>query len=77
MKEFLGDDDKVAADSKPGPNTFEMPNSMGKCAELSVKDRREAILSLLRREEFGVVIVRRFGVLEARFASEIALADGT
>ena len=31
---------------------------MGKRAELSVKDRRDAILSLLRREEPGVVIAR-------------------
>jgi hypothetical protein len=71
VKEFLGDDDKVAADSEPRPNTFEMPNSIGKSAELSVKDRREAILSLLRCEEFGVVIARRFGVLDAHFAFSV------
>jgi hypothetical protein len=68
VKEFLGDDDKVVADSEPKPNTSEMPNSMGQSAELSVKDRREAILGLLRCEEFGVAIARCFGVLEARFA---------
>jgi transposase-like protein len=59
---------------------------MGKRAELSVKDRREAILSLLRREEPGVVIARRYGVSEASLcrwrdeflaAGEAALAGGT
>jgi transposase len=38
---------------------------MGKHSELPVKERREAILSLLRREEPGVAIARRYGVSEA------------
>jgi transposase len=59
---------------------------MGKHSELSVKGRREAILSLLRREEPGVAIARRYGVLEASLyrwrdeflaAGEAALAGGT
>jgi transposase-like protein len=38
---------------------------MGKRCELPVKERREAVLSLLRREEPGAVIARRYGVSEA------------
>ena len=38
---------------------------MGKRCELPVKQRGEAVLSLLRREEPGAVIARRYGVLEA------------
>ena len=37
---------------------------MGKRTELPVKQRREAVLSLLRREELGVVIARRYSVSE-------------
>ncbi len=51
-----------AAESLLGPT--EEPNSMGKRCELPVKDRREAVLSLLRREEPGAVIARRYGVSE-------------
>ena len=59
---------------------------MGKRAELSVRDRREAVLSLLRCEESGVLIARRYGVSEASLcrwrneflaAGEAALAGGT
>jgi transposase len=58
---------------------------MGKHSELPVKERREAILSLLRREEPGVAIARRYGVSEATLyrwrdeflaAGEAALAGG-
>ena len=38
---------------------------MGKRCELSVKERREAVLSLLRREETAAVIARRHGVAES------------
>ena len=38
---------------------------MRKRCELPVKERREAVLSLLRREEPGAVIARRYGVSEA------------
>jgi transposase-like protein len=59
---------------------------MGKRCELPVNDRREAVLSLLRREEPGAVIARRYGVSEASLyrwrdeflaAGEVALAGGT
>ena len=59
---------------------------MGKRSGLPVKDRREAVLSLLRREEPGTVIARRYGVSEASLyrwrdeflaAGEAALAGGT
>ena len=59
---------------------------MGKHCELPVTERREAVLSLLRREEPGVVIARRYGVSEASLyrwrdaflaAGEAALAGGT
>jgi transposase len=59
---------------------------MGKRCELPVKERREAVLSLLRREEPGAVIARRYGVSEASLyrwrdeflaAGEAALARGT
>ena len=59
---------------------------MGKRAELPVTERREAVLSLLRREEPGTVIARRYGVSEASLcrwrdeflaAGEAALAGGT
>jgi hypothetical protein len=35
---------------------------MGKHSELPVSERREAVLSLLRREETAVAIARRYGV---------------
>ena len=38
---------------------------MGKHSELPVKERREAVLRLLRREEPGAAIARRYGVAEA------------
>ena len=59
---------------------------MGKRYELLVKERREAVLSLLRREEPGAVITRRYDVSEASLyhwrdeflaASEVALAGST
>lgn len=59
---------------------------MGKRCELPVKERREAVLCLLRREELGAVIARRYGVSEASLyrwrdeflaASEAALAGGS
>lgn len=37
---------------------------MGKRSEVSIPQRREAVLSLLRREEPAVKIARRFGVSE-------------
>jgi transposase len=37
---------------------------MGKRSEVPVKDRREAVLSLLRREEAAAAIARRYGVSE-------------
>ena len=37
---------------------------MAKRCEVSVADRREAVLSLLRREEAAAVIARRVGVSE-------------
>ena len=59
---------------------------MGKRTELPVKQRREAVLSLLRREELGVVIARRYSVSETLLchwrdkflaAGKAALADST
>ena len=59
---------------------------MGKRCELPVKERREAVLSLLRREELGAVIALRYAVSEASLyrwrdeflaAGEAALAGGT
>jgi hypothetical protein len=59
---------------------------MGKHCELPVTERREAILSLLRRKELGVVITRHYGVSEASpyrwhdaflAGGEVALAGGT
>ena len=59
---------------------------MGKHSELPVKERREAVLSLLRREETAAVIARRYGVSEPTLyrwrddflaAGEAALAGGT
>jgi transposase len=59
---------------------------MGKRYELPVKERREAVLSLLRREEPGAVIAHRYGVSEASLyrwrdeflaASEAALVGST
>jgi transposase-like protein len=58
---------------------------MGKRSEVPVSDRREAVLSSLRREEPGAVIARRHGVAEATLyrwrddllaAGEAALASG-
>lgn len=37
---------------------------MGKRSELPVSQRREAVLSLLRREEAAAVLARRYGVSE-------------
>jgi transposase len=37
---------------------------MAKASELSSKQRTEAVLALLRREEPGTVLARRFGVSE-------------
>jgi transposase len=59
---------------------------MGKRSELPVKERREAVLGLLRREESGAVIARRYGISEPTLyrwrdeflaAGEAALAGGT
>jgi len=59
---------------------------MGKHSELPVKERREAVLSFLRREEPAAAIARRYGVAEATLyrwrdeflaAGEAALAGGT
>ncbi len=58
---------------------------MGKRSEVSVKDRREAALSCLRREEHAAAIARRYGVSEqSRYrwrddflaGGEAALANG-
>jgi transposase-like protein len=58
---------------------------MAKRCEVSVSDRREAVLSLLRREEPAAVIARRVGVSEPTLyrwrdeflaAGEAALAGG-
>jgi transposase-like protein len=37
---------------------------MGKKSELDVSVRREAVLALLRREEAGKVLARRYGISE-------------
>ena len=37
---------------------------MGKRSELSASERREAVLSLLRKEESAAVLARRYGVSE-------------
>jgi transposase len=59
---------------------------MGKRSEVPVDERREAVLSFLRREEPAAVIARRYGVAEATLyrwrddflaAGEAALAGGT
>jgi len=59
---------------------------MGKRSEVPVDERREAVLSFLRREEPAAVIARRYGVAEATLyrwrddfvaAGEGALAGGT
>jgi transposase-like protein len=59
--------------------------AMAKRCEVSVADRREAVLSLLRREEAAAVIARRVGVSEPTLyrwrdeflaAGEAALAGG-
>ena len=59
---------------------------MAKHSELPANERREAVLSLLRREETAVAIARRYGVSEPTLyrwrddfmaAGEAALAGGT
>ena len=59
---------------------------MGKRSDVSLNDRREAVLSLVRREEPAAVIARRSGVSEPTLsrwrdeflaAGEAALAVGT
>jgi len=59
---------------------------MGKRSDVPVTERREAVLSFLRREEPGAVIARRYGVAEATLyrwrddflaAGEAALAGST
>ena len=59
---------------------------MGKRSEVPVTERREAVLSFLRREEPGAVIARRYSVAEATLyrwrddflaAGEAALAGST
>ncbi len=59
---------------------------MGKRSELPVRERQQAVLSLLRREEPAAVIARRCGVAEATLyrwrdeflaAGEAALAGST
>jgi transposase-like protein len=58
---------------------------MGKRSELDVAGRREAVLALLRREEAGAVLARRYGVSEQTLyrwrddflaGGEAALASG-
>ncbi|HVX12031.1 MAG TPA: helix-turn-helix domain-containing protein [Pirellulales bacterium] len=58
---------------------------MAKQCDVELKDRREAVLSLLRREESAAVIARRLGVSEPTLyrwrdeflaAGEAALAGG-
>ena len=58
---------------------------MGAKSKLSVSERREAVLSLLRREESASVLSRRYGVSENSLyrwrdeflsAGEAALANG-
>ena len=43
---------------------IEKRSQMGKRSEVSIPQRREAVLSLLRREEPAAKIARRFGVSE-------------
>ena len=59
---------------------------MGKRSDVPVSERREAVLSFLRREEPGAVIARRYAVAEATLyrwrddflaAGEAALAGST
>ena len=59
---------------------------MGRRSELSSSERREAVLSLLRREEPAGALARRYGVSEPTLyrwrddflaAGEAALAGGT
>jgi transposase len=59
---------------------------MSRQCNVDVKDRREAVLSLLRREEPAAVIARRIGVSEPTLyrwrdeflaAGEAALANGS
>jgi transposase-like protein len=59
---------------------------MGKRSEVPVAERREAVMSFLRREEPAAAIARRYGVAEATLyrwrdnflaAGEAALAGGT
>ncbi len=59
---------------------------MGKRSDVPIPDRREAVLSLVRREEPAAVIARRYGVSEPTLyrwrddflaAGEAALAVGT
>jgi transposase-like protein len=59
---------------------------MARQSNVDVKDRREAVLSLLRREEAAAVIARRIGVSEPTLyrwrdefiaAGEAALAQGS
>jgi transposase-like protein len=59
---------------------------MGRTLSVDVKDRREAVLCLLRREEAAAVIARRIGVSEPTLyrwrdeflaAGEAALANGS
>jgi transposase-like protein len=59
---------------------------MGKRSEVSIADRREAVLCLLRREEAAAVIARRIGVSEPTLyrwrdeflaAGESALVNGS
>jgi transposase len=59
---------------------------MGRRSEVPVSERREAVLSLLRRDETGAAIARRYSIAEATLyrwrdefltAGEAALAGGT
>jgi transposase-like protein len=59
---------------------------MGKRSEVPVAERREAVLSFLRREEPAATIARRYGVAEATLyrwrnaflaAGKAAVAGGT
>jgi transposase len=59
---------------------------MGKRSEVPVAERREAVLSFLRREEPAAILARRYGVAEATLyrwrddflaAGEAALAGST
>lgn len=59
---------------------------MGRRSELTVAQRREAVVALLRREEPGAQLARRYGVSEQTLyrwrdeflaAGEAALASGT